>query len=241
MPRFFIDTTLDENSEITLNAEVLRHILVLRLKLGDTIDLFNGNTKSYTGIITLINRKEAKVKIIKQQQVLPAPCVNIDLYLSIIANDKMDLAIQKATELGVNSIHPIITSRSHKLHLDKIATRIKHWQKIIHSSCEQSGNNFIPVINPPLNLTTVFANNSQATKIILLPNSNIINCDIKQHIDSVDLLIGPEGGFSPDEVTAALANQYQPLQLGNLILRSETAVVAGMSFIHTQYGQWHRR
>lgn len=240
MPRFFIATNLVEDSEISLPSQVIQHILVLRLKVGDTIELFNGNNKAYSAKITAINRKQVLVRVMQQQQQLAPPKVAIDLYISIIANDKMDLAIQKATELGVKNIYPLITSRSQRIHADKIFSRIKHWQQIIHSSCEQSGNNLIPIINQPLNFANLIADNSGATKIILLPNNNIdINC-IKKDITAVKLLVGPEGGFSIDEINTALTNGFQPLQLGNLVLRAETAVIAGISFIHTYYGQWQK-
>ncbi len=232
MSRFYVNLPLALDEVLELPLEVVRHILVLRHKINDNIVLFNGNGTSYNAKIIEINRKIVAVQITKQIKSNQPKLLNIHLLLCIIANDKMDLAIQKAIELGISKITPIISERSQKLHTDKIAKRMEHWQKIIISSCEQCGNNVIPKLNHPIRLDEVSAN----------PNGiNLIMSTVKgksqQHSDipkQVQLLVGPEGGFSQTEQITGFA----PLMLGNLIFRSETAVIAGLSYVQLKYGNW---
>ncbi len=232
MSRFYVNLPLALDEVLELPLEVVRHILVLRHKINDNIVLFNGNGTSYNAKIIEINRKIVAVQITKQVKSNQPKLLNIHLLLCIIANDKMDLAIQKAIELGISKITPIISERSQKLHTDKIAKRMEHWQKIIISSCEQCGNNVIPKLNHPIRLGEVSAN----------PNGiNLIMSTVKgksqQHSDipkQVQLLVGPEGGFSQTEQITGFA----PLMLGNLIFRSETAVIAGLSYVQLKYGNW---
>ena len=232
MPRFYVNLPLITNVALELPVDVVRHILVLRHKVNDKIVLFNGEGTSYNAKILEISRKTVIVKIAEQIKNNQPEKLNIHLLLCIIANDKMDLAIQKAVELDVTEITPIISERSQKLHTDKIVKRMEHWQKIIINSCEQCGNNIIPKLNYPIKLDKVSANH-QGINLIM---STTISNQQQQHDTPklVQLLIGPEGGFSQTEQITGFA----PLMLGNLIFRSETAVIAGLSYVQLKYGNW---
>lgn len=220
-----------------LPDEVVRHIQVLRMQIDNEITLFNGNGNGYLAIILEIGRKAIQVKI---SQCIPnanEAKLRLDLALCLIANDKMDLAIQKATELGVKSITPVISERSQRLSSEKIEKRLEHWRKTIISSCEQCGQNSIPQITSPCKLSDVVANSSHSLKFILSPHDKTMLTNGESHKQAI-LLVGPEGGFSPNEVQNAIQHSFTPLKLGDLILRTETAVISGISYINFKFGTW---
>ena len=232
MSRFYVNLPLIPDEVLELPMDVVRHILVLRHKINDNIVLFNGDGTSYNAKIVGISRKTVEVKITEQIKNNHSEKLNIHLLLCIIANDKMDLAIQKAVELGITEITPIISERSQKLHTDKIAKRMEHWQKIIISSCEQCGNNIIPKLNHPIRLDEVSANPDGINLIMSTTEGNPQQQG--EGPKQVQLLVGPEGGFSQTEQVCG----FVPLMLGNLIFRSETAVIAGLSYVQLKYGNW---
>ena len=235
MSRFYVNIPLILSETIELPTDVVRHLIVLRHRTNDQIILFNGNGDSYESQIIEITRKTVTVKITKHIKNNQENNLKIHLLLCIIANDKMDLAIQKAIEIGVTEITPIISERSQKLHTDKITKRMEHWQKIIISSCEQSGNNVIPQLNHALQFSKISANND--INLIMSTNNLHQKYEVPKKnaiIKQVQLLIGPEGGFSQSEQI----DGFIPLMLGKLILRSETAVIAGLSYVQLNYGNW---
>lgn len=238
MPRFYVNLALTEKDQINMPEEVARHILVLRLRASEEITLFNGDGNEYVAIISKIDKKSISVVVQQQlpQKSLQQP-LKIDLLLCIISNDKMDLAIQKAVELGVTSITPIISERSQKLIQEKFAKRMEHWQKIIISSCEQCGNNILPQINLPTTFNHAITNKPNGLRLILSPRSG--NTSKHSSASEVQLLIGPEGGFSSTELEKAQDHGFLPVQLGNLVLRSETAVIVGLTYIQLQHGSWY--
>ncbi len=148
MPRFYVNFPLEESIKIELPLNIVRHLQVLRLKLNEEITLFNGGEYEYSAIILSLERKKVTVQILKSYKVHNNSQLKLTLAMAIIANDKMDLIIQKATELGVNEIIPIISERSQKIN----SKRLEHWQKIIISSCEQCGRNSLTTIQQPIAL-----------------------------------------------------------------------------------------
>ena len=231
MPRFYVNLPLKPDTTIELPVDVVRHILVLRHKLNDEIVLFNGDGSSYNSQIVEISRKNVIVNINSQITSNPKSNLNIHLLLCIIANDKMDLAIQKAVETGVTEITPVISERSQKLHTDKISKRMEHWQKIIISSCEQCGNNIIPKLNPPIRFDEISP--IDGVNLIMSTSSTTLS-EGNTNSQLIQLLVGPEGGFAKNEQIEG----FKPLMLGDLIFRSETAVIAGLCFVQLKYGNW---
>ena len=231
MPRFYINLPLQPGETIELPIDVVRHILVLRHKINDEIVLFNGDGNGYSSQIVEISRKSVIAKITSQISNKQKSSLNINLLLCIIANDKMDLAIQKAVETGVSEITPVISERSQKLHTDKIAKRMEHWQKIIISSCEQCGNNIIPKLNLPIRFDEIIPIDGINLILSTSPNKAI---ELNTQSQQIQLLVGPEGGFAQKEQI----DGFMPLMLGELIFRSETAVIAGLCYIQLKYGNW---
>ena len=152
MHRFYHSNLLDLNQIIILDEFSSHHALrVMRVKVDDFLVLFNGDGFEYRGRVSDINKKTINVEILSKEENNNESPININLFQSISSNEKMDMVIQKATELGVSSIQPIFTSRSTiKLSLDRTKKRVIHWKQVSISACEQSGRSKIPTIKSPI-------------------------------------------------------------------------------------------
>lgn len=252
MARFYVDIPLICGETIVLPPEVVRHIHVLRMRQNEEITLFNGDGCSYIGSIIALDKKAVSVIINNRVSLEHQVChsgvgrnpdssvdgnqteLKLHLALSIIANDKMDLAISMATQLGVTSITPIASAYAQKLAVDKIEKRIEHWRKIIISSCEQCGRNYLPQLNLPVALNDFMSQQNEHQKIILSTTDAAAWQPSLDDATSILLLVGPEGGFSPKELELAVNNGYKAISLGQNILRSETAVSAGIATIQSK-------
>lgn len=239
MPRFFVHAKLQANTQFELPPEVVRHIQVLRLRRGENLILFNGNGYEYTARLIILDKRNARVTITEANLATTSPKLKISLGISLIANDKLDLIIQKSIELGVSQIEPLITNRSQRINNDKINKRLEHWQNIIINSSEQCGANQLATISNPRSFN-IFINETTklpGLKLIASPHHSKQELP-KETPNQITLLIGPEGGFDSIEVTLAMNNGFQNLYLGNRILRAETAAIAAISSINTLYGSF---
>ncbi|MCE2705758.1 MAG: 16S rRNA (uracil(1498)-N(3))-methyltransferase [Proteobacteria bacterium] len=243
MPRFFFNGVLsDLHSAVTLPINTIRHLHALRMRNGDTLELFNGNGYAYLAKLINLDKKSAIAEVFSRKDSKISNKIQIKLAMCMIANDKMDLVIQKAIELGVQEIIPVISERTQRVSNDKIDKKILHWQNIVISSCEQCGNNILPDIAPVHkfdDLVTKYSATSSIKKIIMSPQlydlgNNISDADLNE----VLLVVGPEGGFTDDEVSLAIIKGFSLMNLGNLIMRAETAAIAGIVVIHTKFKNW---
>jgi len=160
-----------------------------------------------------------------------------ELAIGVSKGDRMDWIVQKATELGVNVISPLLTERSElKLNAERWEKKLNHWREIIISACEQCGRNRLPVLNPAQLLPEFLKSNVAETKLVLDPNpSGFCLADV-QSPRSIAILIGPEGGFSAEEINQAKENGFMAWSLGPRILRTETAPVAALSILQSYWG-----
>lgn len=171
--------------------------------------------------------------------------LNITLLQGISSGDRMDYTIQKAVELGVNHIQPIATERSVvKLNQERAAKRLAHWQNVVHSACEQSGRAVIPQVAEPKSLSLWLAENLHQNQCRILLNpigakrlAEIEKPSLKTNHE-IQLLIGAEGGLSPNEIAIANKNGFQSIMLGPRILRTETAALAAMASMHSVWGDF---
>ena len=208
MHRFYHSNPLDLNQIIILDEFSSHHALrVMRVKVDDFLILFNGDGFEYRGRVSDINKKTINVEILSKEKNNNESPININLFQSISSNEKMDMVIQKATELGVGSIQPIFTSRSTiKLSLDRTKKRLIHWKQVSISACEQSGRSKIPTIKSPIEFDQISEGIKKQihliccfTLIILEESSNLPN----EYSGDINIFIGPEGGFSQDEVSTS--------------------------------------
>ena len=163
------------------------------------------------------------------------------LLQGISSGDRMDYTIQKAVELGVTTIVPIVTTRSVvKLSNERTEKRLAHWQNVVHSACEQSGRAFVPQVATPISLSAWLANNphSNSTRILLNPIGALRLAELPKPNDHIELLIGSEGGLSQTEIDTALSQSFQSVILGARVLRTETAALVAISAMQTLWGDF---
>lgn len=229
---------LAPGDEVNLDKAAINHVVnVLRLKIDDPLIIFNGKGGEYSAKITQIKRREVKVKTTQFKNISRESNLKIHLAQGVSLGEKMDFILQKATELGVAEITPIITARCNiKLSEDRWNKKIIRWKKIIISACEQCGRNILPKLNQTITFADFVTQNKISTKIILNPSAknNLSDLDIKQN--EVTILVGPEGGVTAEEINEARKHNFLDINLGPRILRTETAGVAITSILQAQFG-----
>lgn len=242
MTRIYQSVTLASQTSISLDERASHHVArVLRASVGEALTIFNGEGGEYDAIIIRIDKKSVQVAL-KQFHAREAESpLQIHLAQGIARGEKMDFIVQKAVELGVTKITPLITERCNvKLDPLREEKRLQHWQAIAISACEQSGRNRLPIISAP---QTLFAWLPQVREkgFVLSPYAQTKL--EKNKLDSVDtpivLLIGPEGGLSDHEIEAAIQHKLTALNLGPRILRTETATIAAVSVLQYAYGDFY--
>ena len=242
MHRFYHSNPLGLNQIITLDEFASHHALrVMRVKVDDFLVLFNGDGFEYRGRVSDINKKTINVEILSKEKNNSESPININLFQSISSNEKMDMVIQKATELGLSSIQPIFTSRSTiKLSMDRTKKRLIHWKQVSISACEQSGRSKIPTIRSPIGFDQISEGiKTNSLNLLLHPDnleesSNLPN----EYSGDINVFIGPEGGFSQDEVLLLKKQNCINIQLGPRILRTETAPLAIIAILQYKYGDF---
>ena len=230
LTRSFVNQEFFLNKKIILEKSSSHHLIkVLRKKEGDELVLFDGKGNSCLGIISKIHRSEVQLDVIDIFEKSLRSGIEINLGQSLIKNDAFNLTIQKATELGVTSFHPLITDRS-ELKIKMTRNRSLRWNLIARGACEQCGENWLPIIEDPIKLDRWAANEESKIKIVLYPNADNKISDFK-YKDSVSLAIGPEGDFSDYEVDSLTEKGFIPVSIGKRILRAETAAISAISSV----------
>lgn len=239
IPRFYTDTPLSTDTTLTLPPAVFRHaIQVLRLKAGEQLILFNGTGGEYQATLTDVAKRTASAHIDLFANTQPESHLHLNLVQAIIKPDKMDFAVQKAVELGASSIQPLITQRSVvRINKGKFDKKVQHWQAVAIGACEQSGRTLIPAIEPPRTLHDWLSSAAKGTSLILAPGDYPrISTLAIDACTQINMLIGPEGGFTDEEVEQCRSQGVQAVSLGTRILRAETASIAVMSLLQHTYG-----
>jgi len=236
--RLFVDLELRVDADIALPDFAANHaVRVLRQRDGDVVTLFNGDGHDYSGTLEL-GKRETRVRVTQVQAVDNESTLAITLVQAIARGEKMDLILQKATELGVAKIVPVITERTEvKLDDDRADKRIVHWQRVLESACEQCGRAQIPLIESPLTLersARLFAT-SDELKLVLHPDNGQAISTLPA-MTEVAIAIGPEGGFSDRDLSVLDQAGFRRITLGPRILRTETAGLAAIAALQTRFG-----
>ena len=246
MPRFFCPAPLRTGDLLDLPAGAARHVQVLRLQPGDSITLFNHGPGwdctspggEFEARVTLMGRSQVQVEIGAHQGVEREARRAVHLAVGMPANERMDWLVEKAAELGVASIQPLMTERSVlRLAAERATKKVDHWQSVAIAACEQCGGNRVPVIHAVKTLTQWLAGleavNADAPKRMLLSLR-----EGTQALRSMELgdaaalfLSGPEGGLGASEESAAVAAGFAPVTLGPRVLRSETAALTALALL----------
>jgi len=240
-PRFYCDAKLSPGAQLDLPESAAHHAQrVLRLKAGDQVTLFNGDGHDYTCELLRVGKDGVNAKVYEQTPVERESPLHVTLAQCISSGDRMDLTLQKSVELGIARIQPLAAERSVvKLSGERAEKRVQHWQNVVVSACEQSGRSVVPEVFPPLTLTSWLAQaHDFKLKLMLNPFTERRLHDLPPPDGSVCLLIGCEGGFSPDEQTAALHSGFIDVRLGPRILRTETAGLAALAAAQALWGDF---
>ena len=232
-PRLYADTIGHATDEVSLSERNHQYLSrVLRAKPGQFIRLFDGRGRTCEATVKEIRKRETTIELMAITE-SPDHRLPVTLGLALIKSDRLDWALQKATELGVSAIQPIITQFTDSPpKADRLEKKRDHWKEILVNACEQSDNDWVPVLREPRQLDE-----------LALPGQTIV---AHPATDSVQinpdhealLLIGPEGGFSDAELDFLYKKQVKPMSLGPRILRTETAAIVGLTLLGQQYGQY---
>jgi 16S rRNA (uracil1498-N3)-methyltransferase len=244
LPRIFHSAPLTSGTTIMLTGGAATHIgKVLRLREHDTVILFNGQGLDYTARIISITRFEIVVSIAGSTNPETESPLRVSLLQGICRNNRMDLLIQKSTELGVQRIRPIIAERSViRLNGERAEKKLLHWQNVAISACEQSGRARVPDISRPERLAAVCERlAATATLLVLDPAGGDIPATEIRSAHSIELLVGPEGGLTDKEREMASNAGFRQVRLGPRIMRTETAPLAALSILQYLSGDFSRR
>ncbi|KTD42745.1 16S rRNA (uracil(1498)-N(3))-methyltransferase [Legionella parisiensis] len=224
---------------LELSPEASQHVgVVLRMQVGEHITLFCGDDREFDATIKVVKKRQITVVIGAIKDVSRESPLAIHLAQAISKGERMEFVMQKAVELGVASITPIITERCVvRLDKERMTKKLLQWQAIVIAACEQSGRNTVPTVHPFVMLEH-YVGEVQATqlKLILHPGEDKNWKDYTIGPSEVALLIGPEGGLSDNEIQCARQHGFQPLSLGPRILRTETAAITALSMLQAVGG-----
>jgi len=241
IPRVYLQQELASGATVIVSGQTAHHVThVLRLRERATLRVFNGDGNEYTATFTGKGRGEITLEIGDPVSTLPEPALAIQLAQGIARHDRMDLILQKSVELGVSDIQPLWMQRSQShLRGERLEKRIRHWQGVISSACEQCGRATLPTLESPLTYPEWLAgNHDSALGLVLQPDSRTVLADLAQPDGTITLLVGPEGGMNEEEKAHAVTAGFTGVRLGQRILRTETAALAALSGIQTLWGDF---
>lgn len=236
MLRIYLPNAHSVNNQISVTADKARYLAsVLRCKEGDELVIFNGAGDCFKTEISKAGKKEVIAAVLEKFRCNPESPVNITLVQSLLKGEKMDLVIQKTTELGVREIVPVVTERSQLRETRKTA----RWQKIAEEASRQSGRTVIPVVHGPVFFQDIFKGNDLKGFIFYEEEGVRLSDSVSSfisHPSSLFIVIGPEGGFTKKEVELAKEKGLVAASLGKRILRAETAAIAAVTLAQYALG-----
>ena len=238
--RLFVSGDLINGSTLELEGDKARYLgRVLRLHPDDEIHVFNGDGAQRAAVIQTITKNAVTLRIGERHETHTESPLRVHLVQGVSRGERMDFVIQKATELGVKRVTPVLTEYGDvKLDAKRAGKRREHWQSVAQSACEQSGRVRVPLIDAPVPLKTWFGEGPAEVdkQLILRPGAATALSGIDAPSTKVCLLIGPEGGFSETEYEDADIAGFLPVSLGPRVLRTETAAVAALSVLQAKWG-----
>jgi len=237
--RCFVDAALSPGATVALPEAAAAHLVrVLRLGIGAPVVLFNGDGHDHAAELVAVGKRGAEALVGRATPVDRESPLRITLAQGIARGEKMDWILQKATELGVAAIAPVLTDRTEvKLDGDRADKRLQHWRGVLASACEQCGRARLPVLAPPVPLAAWAAAESASLKLMLDPEGDCALASLALPPETtVALAIGPEGGLSERDRSALRAAGFRGLRLGPRILRTETAGLAAIAALQALHG-----
>lgn len=238
MPRIYQVGRWQAHQSVELTSEAANHVgRVLRMREGQFLTVFNGDGQEYACKIECVEKRRVIVMVLDCQPMNRESPLKIHLYQALSKGERMEMVVQKAVELGVHTITPMLTARSVvRLDSARLEKKLIQWQKIIISACEQCGRNILPQLNPMMAFSEAL-DSKLPLKFILSPHGGE-RLAIPLECSSVGLYIGPEGGFSDEEISLAQQKSVKSWLLGPRILRTETAALTAVSLLQYAGGDF---
>ena len=241
IPRIYTDQPLLPGSEVLLPEQAGEHVArVLRMERGHPLILFNGDGDECEAQLAALAKRAVTARVLAVRRVTRETPLRLTLAQGVARGEKMDWILQKATELGVARIVPLVTERTEvKLDEERAERRLAHWHSVIAGACEQSGRNVLPELEPPQRLDRwlgALGETHAALRLALLPDGDTALRNLPDMNDGALLVVGPEGGLSEHDTAMLTHAGFLGLRLGPRILRTETAGVAALAALQALYG-----
>lgn len=238
LTRVYVDAALAADTIVELPRETASHLAkVLRARSGDPLVLFSGDGREYTGAVESVRGSRVTAAVGAAADVDRESPFAITLVQCVPRGDRMDFIVQKATELGVARIVPVLSQRSVvRLDESQKVSKATHWRAVAVSACEQCGRNRLPVIETPAPLIEYLANSQAAAPRLVLEPDLEPAAALGSLDAAVEIAIGPEGGFGDGELDAFRLAGFRRVRLGPRILRTETAAIAALTWLQTRFG-----
>ena len=242
VPRLFVDAELRARASIDLPEAVAHHAArVLRLREGDIVVLFDGRGGEYTARLAMPGRGQVVAEVGERRDIERESPLEIVLVQAVSSSDKMDFTIQKAIELGVAAIQPVLSAKSVvRLGNEREAKKLARWKRIAVAACEQCGRNRLPEVREAMSVEAYARTPDPASlRLLLSPDGKLRLKDMTQQIErTVTLATGPEAGFSGEEEQLLQRAGFIPVRLGPRILRTETAALAALAALNALAGDF---
>lgn len=231
MPRFFLDEAIGDT--VTITGGDARHIaLSLRMQVEDALTLCNGRGTDYACRITALSPDSVTLSVMETTASRSEPSVAVTLYQGLPKGDKLELIVQKAVELGVTRIVPVVTARSIARESARDQKKTARLQKIANEAAGQSGRGILPTVEPPVSFAAAAARMAGEHTVVLYECGGApLRETVKDAPRTLSLFVGPEGGIAPDEVETLVKNGAKTATLGPRILRCETAPIAALAAV----------
>jgi len=242
--RVFADLPLAAGAVLPLPQGPAQHLVrVLRAKPGDALVMFNGRGGEFAARVESLRRNEVTVRVGEPHPVERESPLDTTLLQGIARGDKMDQILQKATELGVTRVIPVVTVHGNvRLDADAARRRQQHWQGVVIAACEQCGRNRVPEVGPAISLAAALAAVQASLRVLMVPDDgapalqSLLATGSPESPCAIAFLVGPEGGLAPGEIQAARESGFVPCRLGPRVLRTETAALTVLAALQFNFG-----
>jgi len=238
LTRVYVDAALAPGTQLALTGSAANHVLrVLRLRVGAELTLFNGGGGEYSARILAAKGSAVSVAVGEHRAIERESPLTLTLAQGVSRGERMDLVVQKATELGVSRFVPVLTERSVvRLPRGQAERKLSHWRAIVIGACEQCGRNRVPEVAASVALPDYVKQPDHTTRLMLSPAAAARLADAPRPGRAITLLVGPEGGLTEVEQARALAAGFTPVRLGPRVLRTETAAIAAVALLQRECG-----
>jgi 16S rRNA (uracil1498-N3)-methyltransferase len=239
-PRFFVPLALAAGGEVALPEAAAHHALrVLRLAVGDGLTLFTGTGGEFAATLVRADKRGATVRIDAFRPVERESPLAVTLVQAVAANDTTDFVVRKAVEMGAAAIQPVTSERSARVPAgERGDKRLAHWRQIAQAACEQCGRNRVPPVHAAVPLLDWYGARGRGAGIVLAPTATVSLASLPRPAGALDVLIGPEGGWTDEELAHAARADIAAVRLGARVMRVETAAIAALAAVNTTWGDF---